>query len=236
VEAAIDWEQDLLAEQRPYVERQLRAGVAGATVVRDLVGLGADAQRAAFFVDTIAKKLAAGPRLAVVVAGPRRLFAYLAWAVVAGVLSALAGALLVLGLGLEVTPESVHLGVPSFWTIGRIESASLLPGLLVGVLLRRQLSPTPHWRPVIAGLTAFAAILGVRLCTLVEILHEAPGGAGRLDLLKSSHLLTSFATAPTNVYGTFTSPSVAGLVLADVGFVGLAAFVAAVFSRHFAES
>jgi len=29
---------------------------------------------------------------------------------------------------------------------------------------------------------------------------------------------------------------VAGLVLADVGFVGLAAFVAAVFSRHFAES
>jgi hypothetical protein len=236
VEAAIDWEQDLLAAQRPYVERQLRAGVAGAIVVRDLVGMGADAKRAAFFVDTTAKKLAAGRALSLVVAGPRRLVAYLAWAVLAGVLSALAGALLVLGLGLAVTPASVRLGVPSFWTVGRIESASLLPGLLVGVVLRRQLSPTLHWRPVIAGLTAFAAILGVRLCTLVEILHEAPGGAGRLDLLRSGHLLASFATAPTNVYGSFTSAGASWLVLADVGFVGLAAFVSAVFSRHPAES
>jgi hypothetical protein len=236
MEAAIDWEQDLLAAQRPYVERQLRAGVASATVVRDLVGMGADAKRAAVFVETTARKLAAGPRLALVVAGPRRLVAYLGWAVVAGVLSASAGALLVLGLGLAVTPASVRLGVPSFWTVGRIESASLLPGLLVGVVLRRQLSPTLHWRPVIAGLAAFAAILGVRLCTLVEILHEVPGGAARGDLFTSSHLLASFATAPTNVYGTFTSAGVAPLVLADVAFVALAAFVAAVFSRHPAES
>jgi hypothetical protein len=49
-------------------------------------------------------------------------------------------------------------------------------------------------------------------------------------------VLASFAIAPTNVYSAFTGSGVASLVLWDVGFVGLAAFVAAVFSRHPAES
>jgi hypothetical protein len=42
-------------------------------------------------------------------------------------------------------------------------------------------------------------------------------------------------TAPTSVYAEWTSSRVAPLVLWDIGFVGLAAFVAAVFSRHAAE-
>jgi hypothetical protein len=196
--------------------------------------MGADAKRAAFFVDTAAKSLASGART-VVAHGPALLRTYVLWAFVAGVLGALGGALLVLGLGLDVTAESVRIGIPPTATVGKIQAASLLPGLVVGVVLRRHLCPSLHWRPVIAVLSAFAAILVVRLFTLVEILHEAPGGSARGALLRSGEVLRTFGLTPTDVYGTFTDGSVATLVLWDVGFVGIAAFVAAVFSRLPAE-
>jgi hypothetical protein len=232
--ASIDWEQGLFAAQQAYVERQLGAGVRAATVVRDLVSMGADAKRAAFFVDTTAKRLATRRHVAKA-DGPARLRTYFLWAVLASALGVLGGGLLVLGLGLEVTADSVRAGMPSLSTVGRIEAASLLPAVVVSVVLQRHLSPTLYWRPIIAALSAFVAILGVRLLTVVEIVHELPGGAARSDLLMSRKVLADFAIAPTNVYSSFTGSGVASLVLWDVGFVGLAAFVAAVFSRHPAE-
>lgn len=232
--ASIDWEQGLLAAQKPYVQRQLGAGVRPATIVRDLVSMGADAKRAAFFVDTTAKTLTTR-RQVVTDDGAPRLSTYLLWAALASGLGVLGGGLFVLGLGLEVTADSVSAGMPSFSTVARIEAAALLPAVVVSVVLQRQLSPTLYWRPIIAALSAFVAIIGVRLLTLVEIVHELPGGAARGDLLTSSKLLADFGVAPTNVYSSFTGSGVASLVLWDVAFVGLAAFVAAVFSRHPAE-
>jgi hypothetical protein len=233
--ASIDWEQELFTAQRPYVERQLGAGVGRATVVRDLVGMGADANRAAFFVDTTAKGLVRRVEPAREEVAPPLLRVYLLWAVLAGALAVLGGGLFVLGLGLDVTAQTVRDGVPSLLTVGRIEAASLLPALVVGTVLRRKLSPSLYWRPIIAALATFVAILGIRLLMVVEILHEMPGGAARVELFQSSKVLTDFAIAPTNVYGTFAGAGAGSLVLLDFGFLGLAAFVAAMFSRHPAE-
>jgi hypothetical protein len=228
--AAVTWENDLLAAQRPYVERQLGAGVAKATVVRDLVGMGADPNVAAAFVGKAAKSVAPIVWRGVAVDAVR-LRVYLLWAGVGALFGVVAGGLLVVGAGLAVTHASVGAGVPPLASIARIEAASLLPGVLVGVLLRRQLSPSLRWRSATAAAAALVAILAVRLLTVVEVLHES-AGTGRTALLTSGTVLERFATAPTDVYATWSSPRVAPLVLWDVAFVGLAAFVAAVFSRH----
>jgi hypothetical protein len=229
--ASTSWEQDLFVGQQPYVQRQLAAGVARETVVRDLVGMGADSNRAKFFVDRTAKTGATERRL--VVADARSLRAYVLWALAGAALATAAAAALVLGVGIGVEDTSLQVGVPSVRAVSRIEAASLLPGVLVGVVLRRQLCPFLRFRPVIAGAAALVAILGIRLVTRVELIHEtAAAHTGRLGLLTSSRV---WQTAPTSVYAEWTSSRVAPLVLWDIGFVGLAAFVAAVFSRHAAE-
>jgi hypothetical protein len=230
--ASTNWEQDLFVGQQPYVERQLAAGVARETVVRDLVGMGADAARAKFFVDRTAKE-GGTSRRHVVYADARSLHAYVLWALAGAALALAAAAALVLGVGIGLGGMNLQEGVPSVRVVARIEAASLLPGVLVGVVLRRQLCPFPRVRPVIAGAAALAAILAIRLLTRVEILHEtATDHAGRLSLLGSGRV---WNTAPTSVYSEWSSRQVAPLVLWDVAFVGLAAFVAAVFSRHAAE-
>jgi hypothetical protein len=159
--------------------------------------------------------------------------AYVLWALAGAALATAAAAALVLGAGIGVEDTSLQVGVPSVRTVSRIEAASLLPGVLVGLVLRRQLCPFLRFRPVIAGAAALLAILAIRLLTRVELIHEtAAAHTGRLTLLTSARV---WQTAPTSVYAEWTSSRVAPLVLWDIGFVGLAAFVAAVFSRHAAE-
>jgi hypothetical protein len=229
--ASTSWEQDLFVGQQPYVQRQLAAGVARETVVGDLVGMGADSARAKFFVERTAKE--GGGVRRVVVADASSLRAYVLWALAGAALATAAAAALVLGVGIGIEDASLQAGVPSMRAVGRIEAASLLPGVLVGVVLRRRLCPFLRFRPVIAGAAALVAIVAIRLVTRMEIVHEtATGHAGRLALLGSARV---WQTAPTSVYAEWSSSRVAPLVLWDLGFVGLAAFVAAVFSRHAAE-
>jgi hypothetical protein len=228
--SALSWEQDLLSAQRAYVERQLRAGVARPTIVRDLVDLGADSARAAHFVALSATDIAAPGRRDDASAG-LGFGAYLLRAGLAWTLATAVGAGLLLGAGLAVTSASIAAGVPALSSLGRIEAVSLIPGVVVGVVLRRFLAASASWRAMVAGFCALSAILVLRLLTLVEITHEAVGN-GRTALLTDHHFLRSFVMAPTDVYGLWDSDRVGPLILWDVGFVALAAFVAAVFSHH----
>jgi hypothetical protein len=229
--ASTSWEQDLFEGQQPYVERQLAAGVARETVVRDLVGMGADAARAKFFVERTAKSGGSSRRL--VVADACSLRAYVLWGVAGAALATGAAAAMVLGVGIGVEDTSLQAGIPSVRAVARIEAAALFPGVIVGVVLRRQLCPFLRFRPVIAGAAALLSIFAIRLLTRVEIVHEtAAAHTGRLAVLSTGKV---WQTAPTSVYAEWTSSQVAPLVLWDIAFVGLAAFVAAVFSRHAAE-
>jgi hypothetical protein len=235
--ASIDWEQDLLSAQRPYVERQLRAGVLRTKVVTDLVGMGADASRAAFFVEVTAKEMRSDGGGVVRVAVPAGMGGYLGRAGAAAAFGVALSALLVLAIQLGASSTSTAIGVPSLSTVARIEIASMLPAIVVAVVLRRTLAPSLRWRPVIAGVAALLPILLVRFITLAEVAHESVRrpALSLLGAFTSGHVLGHFVTSPTDVYVAWDSTRLAPLVLWDAGFIGLCAFVAIVFSRHPAE-
>src|SRR4051794_41730844 len=107
--------------------------------------MGAEANRAKFFVDRTAKEGGTTRRL--VVADARSLPAYLLWAVAGAGLAVAAAAALVLGVGMGLGGMDLQTGVPSVRVVARIEAASLLPGVLVGVVLRRHLCPSLRFRP-----------------------------------------------------------------------------------------
>ena len=99
--AALSWEQDLLEGQEEYVQRQLVAGVAREVVVRDLVGMGADANRAKFFVDRAAKTAGKAVRVSVADVDARSLRVYMLWALVGALVATVVPALMVLVWGSE---------------------------------------------------------------------------------------------------------------------------------------
>jgi hypothetical protein len=225
------WEQGLLAEQRPYVERQLGAGVKPETVVRDLIQMGAEATGATQFVSSVSKSVERRAKYATVGTATVRL--YLTWTGIAALASIVAGGLLVLGTGLALRSADLATAGPSISVLARIEAATLLPGILVGVLLRRHVSPGKTLRPIAAAAAALVSIVVIRYLTAVELLRERSalkGHAAGLKLL-DGHQLSSFLHNPINIYLLWSSTDVASLVLWDVGFVGIAAFVAVVFSR-----
>jgi hypothetical protein len=228
------WEQGLLLAQQPYVQRQLGAGVAVDTIVRDLIQMGADPQGAAQFVATVGRSAERAARYATLTEAVSAR-AYLSWAALAGVAGVVAGALLVIGIGLALTTADLADPGPSLAVLARIEAATLLPGVVVGVLLRRRVGPGTTMRPVAAAVAALVGILVVRYLTLVEVMHEGAElkgrTAARLPLLTDGQLLGGFIGHPTNVYALWSSSQLAPLILWDIGFVGLAAFVAVVFSR-----
>jgi hypothetical protein len=230
--AAIAWEQGLLEDKRDYVERQLSAGVSVATVVSDLVRMGAEADAAVLFVARVSKGAKAGSGVTAV---PVSALGYVAWGALAAIAGIVAGGLLVLGAGLTLTEADLVAATPSLAVVARVEGAILVPGVVVGVLLRRRIAPGAVMRPVTAAVGALAGVLAVRYLTVVEAAREAAGLAGKpagfLATLTDGGVAGGFARHPGNVYALWGSAQLGSLILWDVGFAALVGFVAVVFSR-----